>query len=151
MAGPKTSEELTALVQRTADLEMEEANSRQLRAALRTTEKTRPNNIVARVGTAVAAASITTYADTQIGDGKGDGVKIGTAIASAGFAAVAWKMGKPTVSHVFQDVVLGIAVAEATIISRDAGLDMGTEKAKKQAQERAKAAKGEQPAAKPQS
>lgn len=135
----KQSEELALVAERARELEQEEASNRELRKQLSLIKKEQPNNVVARTFTAVVAAGATTYADTMIGDGKGDGVKIGTMIATAAGAAAAHKLGKYGASQVMQDAFIGTACAEVAIATKDAGIEMAAERAKKQALEKQKA------------
>lgn len=148
----KQSDELARVADQARELEIEEASNRQLRKELTTIRKEQPHHVVARLLTSVTAAGLTTYADTQIGDGKGDGIKIGAMIASAAGAGAAYKLGKHGLSNVLQDAFIGVASAEVAIATKDAGIEMAAERAKKQAAEKKKAqeAAAQQPQPAPQ-
>ena len=103
-------------------IEQEQTKSRTLARELTSERAKAPNNPVGRVLTAVTAAAVTTHADTMIGDGKGDGVKIGGIIGGAATAAVAWRTGHYTVAHAAIDSVIGIACAQTAITVRENGL-----------------------------
>jgi len=123
------------------------ADNRGLRQQLNNERATKPNNPLARVLTANAAAAMTTLADSQIGDGKGDGVKLGLILGGTAAAAAAFKMGHYTVYNIASDAVIGASCAQTTLATRDYGLKVHVEREKRRLAQQNAAAPAAAPAA----
>lgn len=120
---------------------------RGLRQQLSSERATKPNNPLARVMVANAAAATTTLADSQIGDGKGDGVKLGLILGGTAAAAAAYKMGHFMIYNVATDAVIGASCAQTTLAVKDYGLKVHLEREKRRLAQNATAPA---PAAQPQ-
>lgn len=81
-----------------------------------------PNHPVARVGVSLSTAAATAHADTMIGDGKGDGVKIGTTVGATLISVGAWHRGNYTIAHAALDAAIGAGAGLVAIATRESGL-----------------------------